>query len=175
MFANPDQTIAQLFLLEGMKVADLGAGSGFYSKAASPKVGLTGHVYAVEVQKDMVKKLESDLKEWGIKNVSCIWGDIEKVHGTKISDKSIDAVILSNVLSQVEDKLGLIDEAKRIMKESGSILLVDWKEYPGKISSQANDSHRVLESTAEQLFMKRGLKKVRSLDVSEQQYGIIFA
>jgi ubiquinone/menaquinone biosynthesis C-methylase UbiE len=74
MFANPEQNIAQLGLREGMRVADLGSGTGFYVKIASQRVGHTGKVYAIEVQKDLIKKLESELKEKGITNVDCIWG-----------------------------------------------------------------------------------------------------
>src|SRR5665648_474445 len=126
MFTNPEQNILHLGLKEGMRVADFGAGTGFYSKAASIKVGYSGKVYAIEVQKDLVKKLESELRHWGISNVECIWGDIEKRNGTKISDRSMDAVIVSNVLFQTEDKLGLIDEVKRVLKKNGQVLMVDW-------------------------------------------------
>ena len=112
MFTKPEQNILHLGLKEGMRVADFGAGTGFYSRAASERVGYTGKVYAIEVQKDLVKKLESEVKHWGLSNVDCIWGDIERRGGTKISDQSMDAVIVSNVLFQAEDKLGLIDEAR---------------------------------------------------------------
>ncbi len=172
MFSNPEKNIAQLRLQEGMRVADLGAGTGFYSRATSIKVGNTGHVYAVEVQKDMLKKLESDIKEWGITNIDCIWGDIEKIGGTKIADKSMDVVIISNVLSQTEDKLGLIDEAKRILKENGKILLVDLKYSLG--SDDLITQHIVTESRASLLFNKRGFKEIDRILVSPNQYGIIF-
>ena len=76
MFTNPEQNISRLGLTEGMRVADFGAGTGFYSKAASAKVGYTGKVYAIEVQKDLVKRLENDIANWGISNIDCIWGDI---------------------------------------------------------------------------------------------------
>src|SRR5680860_1853680 len=123
MFSNPEKNIAQLNLREGMYVADFGAGVGLYSKFASKKVGESGKVYAVEVQKDFVHKLEGELKDWKISNVECVWGDIERLGGTKIADRSMDVVIISNVLFQAEDKLGLVDEAKRVLKSDGSCLL----------------------------------------------------
>lgn len=172
MFSNPEQNVAQLNLREGMSVADLGVGTGFYTKALSKKVGHTGHVYAVEVQKDMVKKVESELKELGITNVDCIWGDIEKKHGTKIADRSIDAVVISNVLFQVDDKLGLIDEAKRIVKEDGKILLIDWADSFGGMGPAPQ--HVVTEARAIELFDKRGLKKSEIISISDHHYGIIF-
>ena len=172
MFTNPDQNILHLGLKEGMRVADFGAGSGFYSKAASAKVGYTGKVYAIEVQKDLVKKLESDLKNWGISNVECIWGDIEKRGGTKISDCSMDAVIISNVLFQAEDKLGLIDEVKRVLKKGGEVLLIDWSDSFGGMDPTQKDV--IIASTARELFEKRGFKFIRNISASEHHYGIIF-
>jgi len=172
MFSNPEQNVAYLTLQEGMSVADLGAGTGLYSKAASKRVGRTGHVYAVEVQKDMVKKLESDIKEWGLTNIDCIWGNVEKLGGTKIADRSIDVVIMSNILFQVDDKLGFIDEAKRILKENGRILLIDWKDSFSGMGPALD--HVVTEAKAEELFTKRGLKQVETISVPDHHYGIIF-
>ena len=172
MFTNPEQNILHLGLKEGMRVADFGAGTGFYSKAASTRVGYTGKVYAIEVQKDLVKKLESEVKQWGITNIDCIWGDIETKGGTKIADQSLDAVIISNVLFQAEDKLGLVDEARRLLKKSGEVLLIDWKESFGGMGPIPE--HIVSESMAKELFEKRGFKFVRDIPTNAHHYGIIF-
>jgi len=172
MFSNPEQNILKLGLREGMRVADLGAGSGAYSIAASKYVGNTGHVYAIEVQKELVKKLESEIKDYGASNVECIWGDIENKHGTKMADQSMDVVIISNVLFQVEDKLGLIDEARRILKKGGRLLLVDWVESLGGFGPSKMDV--VSEDTAKDLFIKRGFKLQEKITTSEHHYGIIF-
>lgn len=172
MFTSPEQNILHLGLREGMRVADFGAGSGFYSKSASEKVGYSGKVYAIEVQKDLVKKLESDLKHWGISNVECIWGDIERKNGTKISDHSMDRVIISNVLFQAEDKLGLIDEARRVLKKDGELLLIDWSESFGGMGPSAQSV--VTKAMAKELFEKRGFKYVEDISTSVHHYGIIF-
>jgi ubiquinone/menaquinone biosynthesis C-methylase UbiE len=172
MFTNPGQNILHLGLREGMRVADLGAGSGFYAKAVSERVGYTGKVYAVEVQKDLVKKLESEIRSWGISNIECIWGDIEKRHGTKIADQSMDAVIISNVLFQAEDKIGLIDEAKRILKKKGNVLFIDWTESFGGMGPAPQNV--ITEIKAKELFEKRGFVFVEKISTSPHHYGIIF-
>jgi ubiquinone/menaquinone biosynthesis C-methylase UbiE len=172
MFTSPEQNILHLGLKEGMRVADFGAGSGFYSKACSPRVGNTGKIYAIEVQKDLVKKLESEVKHWGISNINCIWGDIERLGGTKIADHSMDAVIISNVLFQAEDKLGLIDEAKRVLKNDGQILFIDWTDSFGGMGP--TKEHVVSKETAKELFAKRGFSFVENISVGAHHYGIIF-
>jgi ubiquinone/menaquinone biosynthesis C-methylase UbiE len=158
MFTNPEQNILHLGLKEGMYVADFGSGSGFYSKAASKRIGITGKVYAIDVQKNLVKRLEDDIKKSGISNINCIWGNIEVKGGTKIADSSIDAVIISNVLFQTEDNIGIIDEARRILKKDGKVLLVE----------KGN------EEKIKVLFEKRGFRLVEKISTNTEYYGIIF-
>ena len=172
MFSNPELNVAKLGLREGMKVADFGAGTGMYSKAASSRVGLDGKVYAIEVQKDLVKKLENEIKNWKTSNIECIWGDIEKIHGTKIADQTMDAVIISNVLFQTEDKIGLINEAKRVLKKDGKILLIDWSESFGGMGPSPD--HVINSQKATELFTSRGFKFLENIVVSDHHYGIIF-
>lgn len=172
MLSKPEQNVAQLGLREGMRVADLGAGTGAYSIAAGGYVGHTGHVYAIEVQKNLIKKLESEIKESEVLNVECIWGDIEKKHGTKIADYSMDAVIIANVLFLSEDKLGLIDEAFRILKSGGKVLFIDWLSTDNNIGPLGK--HVIEPEVAIGLFTKRGFKFLEKITTSEHHYGIIF-
>ncbi len=169
MFNNPEQNILHLGLKEGMIVADFGAGSGFYARACSDRVGVSGRVYAIEVQKELVKKLENDLKNWGIPNIDCIWGDIEKIGGTKIGSGSVDAVILSNVLFQTEDKLGVIDESKRVLKRRGKVLVIDRNEASG-----LGSGYFIGENDLKSLFEKRGFKFTEKIATNGSHYGIIF-
>jgi len=155
-----------------MRVADFGAGTGFYSRAASSRVGLTGRVYAIEVQKDLVKKLESDIESWGLNNIDCLWADIEMKNSIKIADGSLDAIIISNVLFQADDKLGLIDEAKRLLKKGGEILLIDWKESFNGLGPTPENI--VTESRAQELFTGRGFLFIKTIPESPHHYGIIF-
>ncbi|MEI6660335.1 MAG: methyltransferase domain-containing protein [bacterium] len=162
MFLHPEKSIGSLLLKEGMKVADFGAGSGHLTRVISRRVGHTGYVYAIDVQKEIVKKLEADLEEEGIKNVKCIWGDVGVDGGTKLAGQTVDVVVMSNIFFQTDDKLGVIDESKRILKKGGRVLCIDWndKGFPQK--------------RAEELFEKRGFKFVENLVSSSHHYGIIF-
>ncbi|OHA79421.1 MAG: hypothetical protein A2747_03265 [Candidatus Yonathbacteria bacterium RIFCSPHIGHO2_01_FULL_44_41] len=127
-FTNPEDNIKALGIYEGMVIADLGAGIGAYTIPLAEKVGETGRVYAVEVQKDLLTNIKNEAVARGLKNVELLWGDIEHVGGTKIKDGAVDVVVISNVLFLAEDRLGLLREAKRILKTGGKLLLVDWSD-----------------------------------------------
>ena len=84
----------------------------------------------------------------------------------------MDAVIISNLLFQTEDRLGVIDEAKRILKKSGKILFVDLSQPLGGADKKSN--YIIGPKEAEDLFNKRGFKVVENITTNPHHYGIIF-
>ena len=170
MFSNPDQNIAEFGIGEGMKVADLGAGAGFYSIAAARKVGNSGFVYAVEVQKTLVDKIKSNAIAEGIHNIEAIWGNIEKIGGTKLREAMADRVIVSNVLFQIEqkDRDNFCLEAKRITKPGGKILIIDWNAV-----TPLGPKEFITKAAAQSLFEKAGFKYEREFDAGDHHYGLV--
>lgn len=171
-FTNPETNITELGVYDGMIVADLGAGTGAYTELLARRVGDMGKVYAVEVQKDFLINIKDMATKQGFKNIEMIWGDIERLGGTKIKDASVDAVVLSNVLFLAEDQQGLIREAKRILKIGGKLLLIDWKDSYGGLGP-AKDA--VLPANITQgMFEREGFVVKKAFDAGEHHYGFIF-
>lgn len=172
MQPNIEQSVAQLELKEGMKVAEFGAGMGFYTRVLSQKVGMTGKVYAIEIQKELLNKLETELNHLNISNVEFLWADAEVKGGSMIADGSMDAVVIANVLFQAEDKVGMIDEAKRILKRTGRVLLVD---HANNFNGMGSSSDLILtEESARELFEKRGFKFEKKTPADIFLFGAIF-
>jgi len=92
MFTDPVKNLKAFDLREDNIVADLGAGTGFYSLAAGDIVS-RGKVYAVELQKDFLDTIKRKVLEAHLNNVEIILGDVEKLGGTKIGNGIADAVI----------------------------------------------------------------------------------
>jgi ubiquinone/menaquinone biosynthesis C-methylase UbiE len=171
MFSDPDKIVAALGLPEGAHIADMGAGMGKYSIAAARHIGPEGKVFAVEVQEDMVKRLESDLEHLGVENVMPVWGDIEHPGGTRLSDHSIDWVIAANVLFQVRDKNGFLAETKRVLKLGGKILVVDWTDSHGGMGPKPQDV--LTETAARELFESASFSLKDSIEAGSHHYGFI--
>ena len=167
MFTDPVKNLKTLGLREDNIVADLGAGTGYYSIAAGAMVP-RGKVYAVEVQKDFLTTIKNKAREAHLSNVECFWGNVEKIGGTKIGDNIVDAVIASNILFQVEDRDQFIEEAKRILKSQGKVLLIDWSD-----SSSLGLLVAVPKIKAREMFEKKGFIFEREIDAGAHHYGMI--
>ncbi len=166
MFADPLKNLKAFGLKENMIVADLGAGTGFYAVAAGSLVP-QGKVYAVEVQKDFLEKIKAKILESKLENVETLWGNVEKIGGSKIKDGVVDAVIASNILFQVEDKDKFIEEARRVLKSQGRLLLVDWSSGLGHIEKI------IPKTTAREMFERKGFVWEREIDAGTTHYGMI--
>lgn len=168
MFTDPLKNLKAFGIRENDIMVDLGAGSGYYSVVAGA-LAPRGKVYAVEIQKDFLDVIKHKIKDAHLNNVEIIWGNVEKVGGTKIGAEVADAVISSNILFQVEDKDSFISEIKRMLKHGGKVLLIDWSE-----DSIMKGTKLVSREKARLLFEKNGFSLEREIDAGAHHYGMIF-
>lgn len=172
MFTDPQKNLEELNLHNGLIVADMGAGSGFYSIPAGQDVAPDGKVYALEVQREMVEHLKKEATKAGVHNVEAIWCNIEKLGGTKLRDKLVDVAIISNVLFQIEDKHTFLKEVARIVKPNGKVLIIDWSESFGSMGPIVD--HVFNKRSAMELFQTEHFEFVRDINAGAHHYGIIF-
>lgn len=125
-FISPKQFLKDAGLSVGMVMADLGAGSGFFSFAGAELVGDNGEVYAVDVRPEILGHIESQKNVFGKRNVLTIEADLRTPGSTGILDDSVDFVLLAKVLHDVEDVTPVFNEAHRILKEGGKAVVLEW-------------------------------------------------
>lgn len=126
-FLNPEEILKQVQLNKLMVAADFGCGSGSWSLPLA-QILSDGKVFAVDLIKGPLSALTGSAKLKNITNIQTVVADVEK--GTKILSGSCDLVLATNLLFQCENKKAVIAEAKRILKDGGKILFVDWKKAP---------------------------------------------
>lgn len=171
MFSDPSHNIEQFNLQSGMKVADLGSGAGSYSFLAARAVGDQGKVYAIDVQKELLEKLKKEANHLGIHNIEVIWGDVLVNGGTKLRDAAVDAVIVANLLFQLDNKKNFVDEVKRILKPNGRLMLIDWKESYGGMGPVLE--HTVGRKAGCEMFENNGFVFERDIRAGAHHWGVI--
>ena len=170
-FVIPERVVRTLGIEHGMKVADFGAGSGAYTLAIADYLSGSGTVYAIEVQKDLLRRIKNEAHKRGLKNIEIIWADIEEAGSSKILEHSIDVAVLSNVLFQVPDKIAPLLEAKRVVKKKGRIVIIDWSESFGGLGPHKDD---VLTKAGAKAFASQaGLRVLEEFDAGAHHYGLM--
>ena len=168
MFTRPEDNLREFNIHENMTVADLGAGTGFYSILAG-KIAYHGKVYAIEVQKEFLETIRQKAKEARVNNIEAIWGNVEAIGGTKLADNAVDRVIASDLFFQIEDKDNFIKETKRILKPNGKLLLIDHSTQGFNLGMQ----QAVHKEEVKKIFEAHNFSFEKEINAGDQHYGII--
>lgn len=171
MFSDPISNLKLFDLSHDMIIADLGAGTGFYSLHVAKMVPL-GKVYAIDINKDFLKTIANTSVEKKMKNIEILHADLENKEGSKLKNDLVDRAIVSNILFMISDRKAFLKEANRILKEGGKILFVDFS--PDSVILK-NTKHKTLtKEEAKKLFTDADFIYERDIETGEHHYGMIF-
>ncbi|MBI5470090.1 methyltransferase domain-containing protein [Candidatus Kaiserbacteria bacterium] len=175
-FAHPARNVAALGVEPGMTIADFGSGSGAYVMEMAQRMAGSGRVYAIDIQKDLLRRIHNDAQKKGLSTVHILWGDLERPQGSKLASASCDIVLVSNLLFQVENKDALLAEAKRVLKPRGKLAIIDWSESPpaGGWRMGPIKSHVVSKDAALAIAKDAGFGTHKEFDAGAHHYGLVF-
>jgi ubiquinone/menaquinone biosynthesis C-methylase UbiE len=170
-FLNPTKVLRAAKLHDGDKVADFGAGSGFFTRAAARLVGGRGLVWAVDAHQDMLPRIKSLALEEGLHTVEVVHGNVEKPGGSHLPENNFDLVIIANLLFAAEHKEPIVREAKRILRVGGRILVIDWRNSFGGMGP--HQDHIVTEDHARTLAELGGFTYLSELPTGDYHWGFL--
>jgi FkbM family methyltransferase len=128
---KPDEVLHALAVPKGAVVADIGAGGGYFTEKLARDVGASGHVYATDVQKTMLRKLRKRVQKNGWTNVSVIEGAFDDPN---LPADSCDLVFFSSVYKEIDDRILYMEKVRKAMKEAGRVAILEYRpdaEGPG--------------------------------------------
>lgn len=171
-FMDPQKIVDSFGIDSGNIVADFGSGAGYFTLPLAKAVGAKGKIFAVDVLPSALDVVSKKAGMENLTNIEIVQSDLEKENSTKIMDSSVDFVIISNLLFQLENKANIFREAKRVLKSGGKLIVIDWTG--GKIVLGPPEENRVTADQVQIAALISGFKQVKQWYPDTYHYGFIF-
>jgi ubiquinone/menaquinone biosynthesis C-methylase UbiE len=130
-YAHRHEIVAALELTPGMAVADIGAGTGFFTQLFADKVGPTGKVYAVDIALRFLERIAAEAKKHGQRQVVTILCNQDS---TNLPRASVDLVFLSDVYHHLEKPEKTLASIHQALRPGGRLVVIEFDRVEGKSS-----------------------------------------
>ena len=121
----PERVVASLELAPGARVADIGAGDGYFTFYLADAVGPEGRVFAIDVDPRVIAKLEKAVEERGYRNIEVV---LAETGDPLLPDDSIDLAFVCNVYHHIDDQVTYFDRLRGDLRPGGRLAIVEMGE-----------------------------------------------
>ena len=163
IFAQRARIAALVGVREGIAIADVGAGTGLFTRMFAPKVGASGRVYAVDIAKQFVEHVEADCRKRGMGNVT---GVVCTERSVELPPASVDLVFVCDTYHHFEWPRQTMASIRDALKPGGELVVVDFIRIEGKSREWILDHVRAGQQVVTQEIEAAGFRKVRDEDAS---------
>jgi protein-L-isoaspartate O-methyltransferase len=166
---NSTLLLASLKVKPGDAVADIGAGTGYYTRRLAKLVGPQGIVYAEDIQPEMLVLLTNKLAQAGLTNVQSILGTITD---PKLPRASVDMILMVDVYHEFDHPQEMTAAMIEALKPGGRIIFVEFRGEDPKVAIKP--VHKMTEAQVRKEMAVFPLVWVETLDVLPLQHIIVF-
>lgn len=168
-YQKPDEVVAALELKPGDVVADIGAGSGYFTTRLARAVGPVGRVYAEDVWEAMVDHLKARKTREGLDNVEVVLG---LPADPKLPHRALDMAFLCNTWHHIEDRPRFLENLELALKPGGRVVIIDYKASKTPVGPPLK--MRVPRAQVVSDLTAAGFSLVSELDILPYQYFLLF-
>lgn len=165
---NSNLAISKLPLNSGSVVADIGAGSGYYSFRIAKKIP-QGKVFAVEVQDEFIKLLSGRKKEQNTTNLEIVKGS-EK--SPNLPENSIDMAIMVDVYHELLYPQEMLQGIRKSLKPGGKLLLLEYRAEDPNVAIK--ELHKMSVAQVNKELSANGFKLVQRRDFLPIQHFLLY-
>jgi ubiquinone/menaquinone biosynthesis C-methylase UbiE len=166
LWLPPDEVIAALGVQPGESVADIGAGTGYFTLPLARALGSAGKVWAVDAQTEMLSLLKEKLVLAGLSNVELLHAEGDR---TEIPDAACAVVFLANVWHEFEDRDAVLRESQRILSPGGRIAILDWRTDVEPVAGPPL-AHRIAPADAAKEMWLAGFEQIVFAEVGRHSW-----
>lgn len=153
-----DAVLSKLALKPGMVVADIGAGSGLFSRPLAKAVAPGGKVYAVDIQQDLLDHINQRDKEENIGNIQTVLGEYDD---PKLPARNIDLAFINDVLHHIQHRAVYLKALGTYIKPGGRIAIIEMDKNDPKTPHRNQPELLVAREEILQWMSDAGFKLVQ--------------
>ncbi|WP_254513737.1 class I SAM-dependent methyltransferase [Anatilimnocola floriformis] len=161
--------LTNLGVKRGMNICDMGCGNGFYTLQLAKMVGEKGHLYAVDIQPEMLKFLNDRADKQGVKNVSPILGTFTN---PRLPAGKIDLILCVDVYHEFSHPKQMLSAMRESLSPDGLIALVEYRAEDPEVPIKPE--HKMTKEQILKEYPANGLKLVKEFDKLPWQHLMFF-
>ena len=165
----PTRAVAALEVRPGQIVADVGAGSGYYTMLLSKAVGAGGRVYATDIQPEMLDLIRKKLESTRTSNVEVVLGTSTE---SRLPDRAIDLALMVDVYHELAQPQAFLRSLKRALKPDGRLVLIEFRKETAWVPIREEHKMTIREARLE--LEHEGYRFDRVIDVLPWQHILVF-
>ena len=165
---NSTSLINNLNLKPGMQVADIGAGSGYYSRLIAKQIG-NGKVYAVDIEPEMIAFLKEKNKQEKISNITTVLG---KEQSVSLPAESMDIMLLVDVYHEFSFPYEMALSMYKSLKPTGKLVLVEFRAEDDAVPIKP--IHKMSEAQAVKELKAAGFRLEKNISNLPWQHCMVF-
>jgi ubiquinone/menaquinone biosynthesis C-methylase UbiE len=172
VYAKRDKIVGACKLKPGMVVADVGAGTGLFTRLLAKEVGPTGQVYAVDIAPRFLEHVQKTSRAAGLRNVTPVLCNPDSVD---LPPGSVDLAFVCDTYHHFEFPQRTLESLRRALRPGGRLVVVDFVRIPGKSSDWVLGHVRAGQEVVEKEIAAAGFEKTGEVkDLLTENYLVVF-
>lgn len=166
---RPDDVIKTMSLVSGDVVADIGAGTGYFTRRFAVAVGPEGEALGLDIEQSMIEYMHEDARKLNLKNYTA---RVVKADDPGLAPRSVDVVFLCNTYHHIEDRVKYFRRVAAGLKPGGRLVIVDF--YKRLLPHGPPPRHKLAKDVVIEELRQAGYSLKRELDFLPYQYYLEF-
>jgi SAM-dependent methyltransferase len=171
IYSQREEILARVGLVQGQRVADIGAGTGLFVPLFSRAVGELGSVTAVDIQQPFLDHIKNRAEQEGLRNVTVHLGAERSVN---LPEHSIDVAFVCDTYHHFEYPMTSLESIHRALAPEGELIVIDFHRIPGKSREWILNHVRAGEEVFTEEILRSGFRFVNREDFLTENYFLRF-
>ena len=171
VYTKRKEIVAACKVKPGMTIADVGAGTGLFTRLFAAEAGEKGKVYAVDIAPKFIEHIKQTCDKAGIKNVQ---GIVCKQDSVELPENSVDLVFICDTYHHFEFPFRTMASIHRALRPGGQLVVVDFQRIPSKSREWVLNHVRAGEKTVVGEIVSSGFRKIGEEKLLQENYLVRF-